>query len=242
MAEKTIPQLDPLPDFSDITDQSMFALDTGLHTFKVLWSQIMEKLNASMSSVPTGTISAFAGDVSPEGYALCNGQTLDRGANAKLFSVIGTRFGEGDGSTTFHVPDFRGLFLRGQNSGSGKDPDSSSRFAMNTGGAVGDNVGSMQGHAFQTHTHVQNAHNHIDGACHTSGINAGAFAYGNSVDSGYNPALTGVSSTSEFNRRKAISSSTTATNQNASASGLTAQATTNETRPINAYVNYIIKL
>ena len=210
MAEKTIPQLDPLPDFSDITDQSMFALDTGLHTFKVLWSQIMEKLNASMSSVPTGTISAFAGDTAPEGYALCNGQTLDREANAKLFSVIGTRFGEGDGVDTFHLPDFRGMFLRGKNSGSGRDPDSSSRFAMNTGGAIGDNVGSMQGHAFQSHNHTF--------------IHGTASADGTTTE--------GASGGVRYNQATTF----------ANASGLTAQATTNETRPINAYVNYIIKL
>ena len=42
----------------------------------------------------------------PAGYLLCNGQAISRTTYANLFSVIGTSYGAGDGSTTFNVPAF----------------------------------------------------------------------------------------------------------------------------------------
>jgi hypothetical protein len=39
----------------------------------------------------------------------CSGQLLDRTLYSDLFSVIGTQFGEGDGTTTFAVPDLRAI-------------------------------------------------------------------------------------------------------------------------------------
>ena len=48
-----------------------------------------------------------------DNWFLCNGQAVSRTAYAKLFELIGTNFGSGDGSTTFNLPDYRGKFLRG---------------------------------------------------------------------------------------------------------------------------------
>lgn len=52
-----------------------------------------------------GSISLFAGAALPEGYLLCDGAALSRTVYAELFDVIGTAWGEGDGSTTFNLPD-----------------------------------------------------------------------------------------------------------------------------------------
>lgn len=57
--------------------------------------------------VRTGTLFDFAGPAAPEGYLLCGGQAVSRTTFAALFSVIGTAYGVGDGSTTFNLPDFR---------------------------------------------------------------------------------------------------------------------------------------
>ena len=59
-------------------------------------------------SAMAGTIKMFAGSVAPDGWLLCNGQAISRTTYSKLFNVIGTTYGEGDGSTTFNVPDLRG--------------------------------------------------------------------------------------------------------------------------------------
>ena len=48
----------------------------------------------------------------PDGYLICNGQDVSRTRYAELFSLLGTNFGVGDGSTTFNIPDYRGCFLR----------------------------------------------------------------------------------------------------------------------------------
>lgn len=70
---------------------------------------------AAADAVRPGTVHAFAGDASsiPTGYLLCNGAAVSRSDYAALFAAIGTIYGEGDESTTFNVPDFRGKFLRG---------------------------------------------------------------------------------------------------------------------------------
>jgi microcystin-dependent protein len=57
---------------------------------------------------------------------------------------VGDRFGSGDGSTTFRVPDLRGRFVRGVDGGTGRDPNAAARTAMNAGGATGDQTGSIQ--------------------------------------------------------------------------------------------------
>lgn len=59
-------------------------------------------------SEPAGIIMPFAGTVAPQGYLLCDGSAVDRTTYATLFGVIGTTFGEGDGSTTFNLPDLGG--------------------------------------------------------------------------------------------------------------------------------------
>jgi len=54
--------------------------------------------------VPLGGIVAYAGDSAPPGYLACNGAAINRHAYAALFSLFGTTFGVGDGSTTFNIP------------------------------------------------------------------------------------------------------------------------------------------
>lgn len=52
---------------------------------------------------------------SKPGYLLCNGAAVSRTTYKNLFAVIGTNFGEGDGSKTFNLPDFRDRTFWGAN-------------------------------------------------------------------------------------------------------------------------------
>lgn len=52
-----------------------------------------------------GTVSYYTGDTAPTGWLLANGAAVSRTTYANLFSLIGTSFGTGDGSTTFNVPN-----------------------------------------------------------------------------------------------------------------------------------------
>jgi hypothetical protein len=75
----------------------------------------------------------WTSDVDPTGpYLYCDGTAVSRTHYSKLFDVIGTTYGVGDGSSTFNLPDLRGEFLRGLDDGSGNDPNGGSR-------TVGDN-------------------------------------------------------------------------------------------------------
>ncbi|WP_258196935.1 phage tail protein [Pseudomonas entomophila] len=51
----------------------------------------------------------FALPTPPRGWLKRNGAAVSRTTYANLFAKIGTKFGEGDGSTTFNLPDDREL-------------------------------------------------------------------------------------------------------------------------------------
>lgn len=55
----------------------------------------------------------------PDGWLICDGSQISRTTYSDLFSVIGTTFGSGDGSTTFTLPDMRATFVRGAGSQNG---------------------------------------------------------------------------------------------------------------------------
>jgi len=69
----------------------------------------------------TAKISFFAMSEAPSGYLKANGAAISRTTYASLYSIIGTSYGAGDGSTTFNIPDLRGVFLRGLDDGRGLD-------------------------------------------------------------------------------------------------------------------------
>ncbi len=54
---------------------------------------------------PIGAIVPYGSKTTPLNWLPCNGQAVSRTTYADLFAIIGTQFGEGDGSTTFNVPD-----------------------------------------------------------------------------------------------------------------------------------------
>ena len=77
-------------------------------------SQEKQLLEAQIQkAVPAGTVIAFAANSAPEGYLLCNGAAVSRTTYADLFAVIGTTYGEGDGSTTFSLPNLTDKFIQG---------------------------------------------------------------------------------------------------------------------------------
>jgi microcystin-dependent protein len=51
-----------------------------------------------------GEIRMFAGSFAPNGWMLCQGQTLPISENDALFTLIGTTYG-GDGQETFNLPN-----------------------------------------------------------------------------------------------------------------------------------------
>jgi microcystin-dependent protein len=59
---------------------------------------------------PSGEIKMWPTATAPTGFLLCDGANVSRTIYAALFTVIGTTFGAGDGTTTFTVPNFKNRF------------------------------------------------------------------------------------------------------------------------------------
>lgn len=66
-----------------------------------------------------GMVMPYAGSSAPSKWSLCDGSEISRTTYASLFSVIGTTYGAGNGSTTFRLPDLRGKTTVGAGTGSG---------------------------------------------------------------------------------------------------------------------------
>ena len=67
-------------------------------------------------AAPIGALQMYAGQTAPSGWLLCQGQAISRTDYAQLFAVIGTTYGDGDGSTTFNLPDMQDRFPVGAGS------------------------------------------------------------------------------------------------------------------------------
>jgi microcystin-dependent protein len=177
------------------------------------------------SVIPAGTIAPFAGGTVPAGWLLCDGSTVSRTTYSALFQVVSTLHGQGDGATTFHLPDYRGRFLRGADDmgtgAAGRDPNAGARTAANSGGATGAGVGSVQADALQNIT--------------------GNFQIISATSGTVNSATTGIFTKSSAGSGGVnVSTGTAAISVNMDAS-LQARTST-ESRPQNANVEYIIKV
>ncbi len=64
------------------------------------WAELSQKAYIA------GALMAFAGDTPPDGWLVCDGSEINREDYTDLFAVIGTKYGSGNGSTTFNVPNY----------------------------------------------------------------------------------------------------------------------------------------
>jgi microcystin-dependent protein len=134
-------------------------------------------------SDPVGTILMWGTTTAPAGWLLCDGSLVSRTAFPALFSLLGTTFGAGDGSTTFGLPDLRGRTGIGAGTGTGL----SSRILGVNGGEESHQLSIAE---LASHTHVQNAHNH--NAFYAVGATSGS---GANVPGGSTTALATTSTT-----------------------------------------------
>lgn len=63
--------------------------------------------------IPVGSIDYFASATPPAGYLKADGSEVRRQTYPELFTAIGTTFGNGDGVTTFNLPDLMDRFPEG---------------------------------------------------------------------------------------------------------------------------------
>lgn len=73
-----------------------------------IMADIAGALSNGLMGVPAGSTFWFPVATAPAGFQALDGSAVSRSANPNLFTMIGTTYGAGDGSTTFNVPDWRG--------------------------------------------------------------------------------------------------------------------------------------
>jgi microcystin-dependent protein len=156
---------DSITDAKLATDAKVGSLATLTTTAKTSIVAAINELVTSIAACYTtalhntfydediGKIEYFAMQTPPNRRLECNGSAVSRTTYAKLFTAIGTTYGVGDGSTTFNLPDLRGVFPRGWDNGKGYD--------------TGRTFGSYQADDNKAHTHTgttasDGAHTHAE--------------------------------------------------------------------------------
>lgn len=218
---------DTLASFlSKLSDSKHASADDALAAIRRLIRETAElRLEINRRVAPVGTIVAFGGSQIPQGWHLCDGSPIDRKKQPDfdpLFKAIGYAWG-GSGDT-FNLPDLRGMFLRGVAHGSVLDPDRDRR--KTAASAASDAVGSTQtfstarpqtpfvtGGQSQTHNHE------IHGGNRTNHV-------GNDASKG---------------RDMGMNNSFSLGNADRDHTHTIVSGGDQETRPVNAYVEFIIK-
>ena len=200
----------------------------------------------TVTQVPAGIVSAFAGVTAPSGWLMCYGQAVSRTDYSALFTALSTTYGSGDGSTTFNIPDMRGRAIAGVDNMGGTAASrltSTVLSASNTLGATG----GTQTHILTTaelasHNHTQNSHNHTqDSHNHTqSSHNHNQNAHDHNVNLYEGTqAVQGGTGDLYYSRRGDLtfqpttSTVTTATNQATTATNTATTATNQATTAVN---------
>ena len=220
-------------------------------------TELLDLVPGGFASVlPVGAVMPYAGEVNAnrlhlDGWLPCDGRKVSKADFPLLWKAIGSA--HGDEQEYFNLPDYRGRFLRGVSSDSGRDPDVEGRTPMAEGGNSKNSVGSVQdfatakpkGETFKTNT--------IGNHQHTGNTDrAGRHGHKVYIDGGQGGEDTPISRIRE--RNNVDDSDQNKTNESGEhRHGFTTERAGNhsheitgggdtETRPTNAYVNWIIRV
>lgn len=103
------------PAAIDLGGEKITELANGTVSSNALTKSQMDD-SANYSPAPTGVCRMFGTTTLPGGWLLCNGAAVSRTTYANLYAVTGDRFGAGNGTTTFNLPDLTDRFIIGYDS------------------------------------------------------------------------------------------------------------------------------
>jgi microcystin-dependent protein len=115
------------------------------------------KMEVASFLMPTGTIVPSATLNMGSAFLQCTGVAISRTTYAALFAQIGTRYGAGDASTTFNLPNLQGRSPIGAGSGSGLT------FRDINNPTVGEETHTMLAAELVSHTHTFRVNANDDG-------------------------------------------------------------------------------
>jgi len=125
--------------------------------------------------VPVGTVIAWLGKGAvPDGFLEANGQTVSRSTYDELFSVFGTDYGAGDGSSTFGLPNLNSKHLKGTTTANSAGANTGNDSVTLTNTQLPAHTHSLAGHTHTvSHNHTM-AHNHdvnvVSGGAHAHNV------------------------------------------------------------------------
>lgn len=106
-----------IPNGYEATTELQEKLVSGTNIKTINNNSILGSGNIDITgSSPIGSITMFAGSTAPSGYLICDGSAISRTTYSDLFTVLGTNYGTGDGSTTFNLPNLKGRTVVGLDS------------------------------------------------------------------------------------------------------------------------------
>jgi len=198
-------------DVPDDGNPATFSLALKAAIDAIISSSQFWKTGDIKSKILLPTMSAIP--AADPGFIYLNGANVSRtGSTAALWAYFGNP-NTGDGSTTWTLPDLRGVFLRGDDNGRGLDPD-------------GTRKGAQQASMVQKHKHVM-----------AWGDNAGSLStaapFGYTSGSSYHGAIA-----SDENNPWFFTNDGTNYDNTVNAAGVIGT----ETRPVNVSVAHYAKL
>lgn len=153
--------------------------------------------------LPAGVVFPYAGSAAPDGWLLCDGSAISRTIYSRLFNIIGTTYGSGDGSTTFNVPNTQGIFLRGagsqtisaisysatigikQNDATKKNGLTATASASSVTGTIGNATDGTHTHGFDNALRIASSESFAGGGNGGEGANSGSATGTNAIGSGH---------------------------------------------------------
>ena len=133
-------------DLSDLQDKMVLQYDQVSNKWK--------PISISAGNIPkvyAGQIFEWPTSNCPVGSIAADGQKVSKTAYPDLFDVLSNVYGANEqvanNDILFFLPDYRGVFRRGLDNGRGQDP--------------GRTITQFQNEEFKSHTHIQNAHQHV---------------------------------------------------------------------------------
>ena len=141
------PKLQDIIDEKKAKNEDTTVEETLVAIYLALNSGNLDDVNVSLSNLyanPAGTIQLYGAATAPTGWMICDGTAISRSTYSKLYNIIGTSYGVGDGTTTFNLPNLKGKVPVGRNSADGDF----------------DTLGETGGAKTVAHTHTTADHTH----------------------------------------------------------------------------------